>query len=160
MPPEQEPLEQKPMNKTSPLPPSQKKQGNGRSASVEEDVIPRSSVRAEKDGVSTPKSRLQTEQAKPYWQASEGKRLAFFDALWNLYPRQENRVEAMQAWERGLGDRIESTPGLDEAIWNGLNEWLVRWQSEDTPLQYIPSFTNWILKERWDDIASPKGVSA
>lgn len=105
-------------------------------------------------------SRLQAEQAKPYWQAGEGRRLAFFDAIWDLYPKQENRVGAMQAWERTLGERIEQTPGLDEAIWNGIHGWLVRWQEEETERQFVPSFTNWILKERWDDIASPKGVSA
>lgn len=68
-----------------------------------------------------------------------------FEKFYKLYPKHTDRKDASLKFE------IKAKQDWVEKIMQGLASWNAKWQNEATEMNFIPSPTVWLNKERYND---------
>lgn len=75
------------------------------------------------------------------------KREPDFESFWELYPRQEKKLDAQKAWRETDAAR----PPLTDLL-AALQRARQVWKEEHTEGRYIPLAASWLRDRRWTDI--------
>lgn len=73
----------------------------------------------------------------------------WFEIFWNIYPKKESKKRASEIFNKINPDKITMVKIIKSL---GLQCKSKRWTKENG--QYIPSATNWLTDQRWNDITS------
>ncbi len=69
-----------------------------------------------------------------------------FEEFWNLYPKKIGKGVAEKSY-----NKIKDLVNKEEAIIQGLHDYLNYWKLKKTDKQYIPNPATWLNQERWAD---------
>lgn len=68
-----------------------------------------------------------------------------FEKIWKTYPRKEDKKDAHRAWKAALKKAPKNQ------IAEALSTHIRKWETEGTPVKYVPLFATWMNKERWNN---------
>lgn len=102
-------------------------------------------------------SALDREMAMEYWQGEAGEeRRKSLSAIYQKYPKPGDRLPVAQAYREVIGEYADSSRedgiAFYKHVWHRLHDWMEHWQKEQTPDQYIPYLTNWLRKEKFNEV--------
>jgi DNA-binding transcriptional MocR family regulator len=69
-----------------------------------------------------------------------------FESFWRVYPKRVAKKKANDIY-----NRIATSKKIEECIMQGLQNYIKKWRSEKTDVQYIPNPTTWLNQKRWED---------
>ena len=77
---------------------------------------------------------------------NKSKMLSLFEKIWEIYPRQINRIDALTAFEE-----LNATEELVNEMIKAINEQKKQENWNVDGGKYIPHLSTWIKKEKWKD---------
>lgn len=69
-----------------------------------------------------------------------------FENFWEVYPKRVAKKKA-----KDIYNRLATSKKTEEYIMQGLQNYIKKWRSEKTDIQYIPNPTTWLNQKRWED---------
>lgn len=74
------------------------------------------------------------------------KYICSFETFWKTYPKKVAKKKAECIYKR-----IAISKKIEDSVIQGLQNYINKWNSEKTDIQYIPNPTTWLNQERWKD---------